>query len=298
MNAAELKQFVRDTLVAPRDITQEISVLDAVVDFVSQSDTSDIPTWSDVLTFNSDGTGAGAFSTFLDSNSVVRLWKSKTMANTNNEPPEDPLVTENTYWIEVSPATGSSIKEWTPGVFGSGLVIVYHDLSGVGTDPALFVLQEATRPFDSSDFVTEHAAGKWARVCNEIKVAKVTVSSAELLACYTTAKDLVPAPGSNKYIEPISLEYYYKYNSAAYTVPGGIWIGHGTSPSGTNHHTGGIDITGILDMLCKLNLDNQATFSPSTKINKSLSLGASIGNPTVGDGTLTIFITYKINSII
>lgn len=57
-----------------------------------------------------------------------------------------------------------AIKEWSPGIYGSGLVIVMHDLEGDGTDRALYVLTEASRPFDSADFQAELIDGSWKRL--------------------------------------------------------------------------------------------------------------------------------------
>lgn len=164
MQAQELKDFFRDTLVAQRTIDQEFAVLDALVDFAAQNDTTGIPDWTGSLTFQLDGSDDGTFCTEPDTNGRLRFWKTKVNNNTNNSPPTDPLITENAYWIEVSPSDGSAVKEWAPGVYGSGLIIVYFDVSGTGADPDLYVLAETVRPFNSTNFSTELAAGKWKRM--------------------------------------------------------------------------------------------------------------------------------------
>lgn len=297
MTGPEIKQFARNTLVVPRTIAQEISMFDALIDFISQSDTSDIPAWDDALTFNSDGSGAGAFATFPDTNDVLRLWKSKTMTNSNNEPPEDPLDTENTYWIEVSPATGSAIKEWAPGIYGSGLIIVFHDISGTGIDPALYVLTNPSRPFQSTDFSDELDAGSWSKLSSEIKFAKVTISSAEILALHTTPISLVASPGANKFIELIAVSSFYEFVSAAYTGAGaaGVFVGYAPDPTSINTHGSGININVGLSQLIKPALDYHIA---NDIINKALMVGAITSNPASGDGTLTFFISYRINSIL
>ena len=160
MSAAALKNLIRDTLVAQRTIAQEYIALDAIIDFISNSSTGSIPEWNASLTFNTDGTGAGAYAIWPDTNGAIRFWKTKTDTNTANEPPTNPATTENTNWIEVSPSSGSAIQEWAPGVYGSGLVIVYHNHSTNG--PNLYVLLEATRPFESTNIETEIGTGKWA----------------------------------------------------------------------------------------------------------------------------------------
>lgn len=162
MSGQELKDFFRTTLEAQRTIAQEFEVLDALVDFAAQNDATGIPDWVAGLTFQLDGTDDGSFCTEPDTNGRIRFWKTKVDDNTGNQPPTDPLITENAYWIEVSPSDGSSIKEWAAGVFGDGLVIVYwaHSVDGRG----FYLLTEATRPFNSSNIETEIAAGKWSRL--------------------------------------------------------------------------------------------------------------------------------------
>jgi len=159
MTAIELKNYFRSTLTARRTITQEYSALDAIVDFISQSLSTGIPEWTNVLAFNNNGSGAGAFTTYPATTGALRFWNSKTNGNTGNQPPTDPLVTENTYWKEVSPSDGSSIKEWAAGIYLSGLQIVFHRHSTDG--PEFYVLNEAIRPFTSTDIEAEIVTGKW-----------------------------------------------------------------------------------------------------------------------------------------
>ena len=165
MTLAELKAYIATQLVAPVTLAQKvINCFYAVVDFITQSDNSGIPAWVSTLTFNTDGTGDGAFCTYVDVAGTLRFWKTKTDTNINHAPPTSVSVDEDTYWIEVSPANGSSIKEWAPGVFGEGLIIVFYDAAGDGTDPALYKLNEAVRPFSSTNIVTEIAANQWKKM--------------------------------------------------------------------------------------------------------------------------------------
>jgi hypothetical protein len=89
-----------------------------------------------------------------------RIWKSKVDANEGNQPPTDPLVTEDAFWIEQSPATGSPIQEWAAGVYGSGLIVVLYN-------NALYQLLEPVRPYTSSNIVTETTAGDWIKITIE-----------------------------------------------------------------------------------------------------------------------------------
>ena len=170
MTALEVKNYVRATLVAARTIAQEILVFDELVDFITSSITTGIPAWTNALTFNTDGTGAGAFSTLPDTDGNLRFWKTKTDGNINNSPPTNPATTENTYWIEVSPSSGSAIKEWAAGVYGTGLVIVFYNNE-------LYKLEEAVRPYNSTNIATEIGAGDWVKISNSATGLYVAAAS-------------------------------------------------------------------------------------------------------------------------
>jgi photosystem II stability/assembly factor-like uncharacterized protein len=119
-----------------------------------------IPEWTALLTFNTDGSGDGRYCKHPDVNGRVRIWETKTDGNINNPPPTDPEVDENSNWFELSPANGSGIKEWEPGVYGDGLTIVAHNHSVLGYGFAW--LLEPVRPFNSVNVEYEITIGKWA----------------------------------------------------------------------------------------------------------------------------------------
>lgn len=134
-----------------------------VLDFAAAIDTKDaIPDWSAELTFQTDGTDAGKYCKHRDTSGQLRFFETKTDDNTNNEPPTDPDETQNTSWEEISASAGSAIKEWSPGLFGDGLQIVYHTHSTLGR--LFLILVEPTRPFNSTDIEAEITAGKWETV--------------------------------------------------------------------------------------------------------------------------------------
>jgi hypothetical protein len=165
MTAAEIKNYFRSTLVAQRSIAQEYLALDAIVDFISQALTDTIPAWVDDLTFQLDGSDDGSFCTYPDDNGDIRFWKTKVDDNINHPPPTNPDTDEDAYWIEVSPSDGSAIKEWSVGIYGTGLVIVYHNHSTAGR--GLYILLNPTRPFSSTNIETEIAAGDWELIAGQ-----------------------------------------------------------------------------------------------------------------------------------
>lgn len=95
------------------------------------------------------------------SESSERFWRSKTDNNTGNQPPTDSEVTENTHWIEVSASEVNPIKEWAPGIYGAGLIIVFYNND-------LVKLESASRPYESTDIDAEILVGDWTPLIKNI----------------------------------------------------------------------------------------------------------------------------------
>lgn len=167
MTAAEIKQQINNLLAD--NTTGDISaadmrtVLNNMTDMVgaTQVDNS-IPEWAAGLTFQTDGTNDGEYCRYADTSGNIRLWITKIDNNTGNIPPTDPAITENTYWKEVSASSSTPIQEWAAGIYGDGLVIVFHN-------DRLYKLNDPTRPFNSSNIITEIAAGQWIGLSSDVK---------------------------------------------------------------------------------------------------------------------------------
>jgi hypothetical protein len=158
MTAQELKDSIAALLVAPvNEVIKIINSFNQVIDFVSTEVASSMPLWEAGLTFQTDGSDDGQYCKHPDSGGNLRLFETKTDDNTGNAPPTDPGTSENTWWIEVSPSASAPIPEWSAGVYGPGLVIVYHNHSVDGK--GLYVLTEPVRPFSSVNIEAEPT--KW-----------------------------------------------------------------------------------------------------------------------------------------
>lgn len=126
---------------------------------------------------------------------------------------------------------------------------------------------------------------------SDVLTTSVTVSSSELLNIYTSAKQLLAAPGSNLAYQIISIGFSYTYSTAAYATDTNLVIQYGTVSffgtfGGLINQTSDkilfptVISSGVTD---KTNLENQAIF-----------LTTATTNPTAGAGTLKVFLTYKI----
>lgn len=164
MTKQQVKDAIAVLLTVPVTLVSKlIDAYNLVLDFITESTVVDIvPLWTIGATFNTDGTGDGQYCKHEDDDGNIRIFETKTDSNTGNAPPTDPEVTENTHWKEISPSSGSAIKEWAAGTYGEGLIIVYHNHSTFGR--GLCILLEATRPFTSANIETEITSGKWAYI--------------------------------------------------------------------------------------------------------------------------------------
>jgi len=132
------------------------------------------------------------------------------------------------------------------------------------------------------------AALNWEVHCNS-----VTVTSAELLALYTTPKVLVPAPNANQALEFVGAFLAYDYGTVAYTVGSAgayrvRFTGQTTNVSSTASCTGFIDQSEDEVRILK----PDATGTPFT--NTSLELMQPGANPTAGDGVMHVKVLYRV----
>jgi hypothetical protein len=137
-----------------------------------------LPSWSAELTFQTDGSDSGKYCIYADTNGKKRIFETLEDDNLNHLPPSNPSITENTYWKEVSASAAAAIPEWGAGVYGPGLVIVFHNHSTEGQ--GLYILLNPTRPFASADIEDEIEDGDWLRISNVKKLRGAWADGANL----------------------------------------------------------------------------------------------------------------------
>jgi hypothetical protein len=139
-------------------------------------------------------------------------------------------------------------------------------------------------------------------LATNVSQASVTVSSAEILALFTTAKTLLAAPGANKVYELVSATLTYVYNTTAYTVGSSTNLAinykdkTGAAVTTTRATTGFIDQTAnsyslFRPLTAQLALDANA-------INQPLCLSLAGANPTLGDGTFKLNLIYRVHTLV
>jgi hypothetical protein len=126
---------------------------------------------------------------------------------------------------------------------------------------------------------------------------RVALSSAQLLALFTSPVTIVPAPGAGKRISVLAVSYTYNFVTTGYNLTGDLgprlYFG---GPGGHQADTG----TGTMFTLSSslVNAANGATFTVSngTAIadveNQSLVITNDTGDMTAGDGTGSVTVLY------
>ncbi len=125
-----------------------------------------------------------------------------------------------------------------------------------------------------------------------INYAKISVSSAEILALHTTPKTLVSAPGAGFAIDVISINILLNYNSIAYTTSADLFVTYMTS--GADLHTTAIDFNQAFSAMTKMKFDDATTWNKTVRENTPISLICATANPTLGNSTFSVYITYRI----
>lgn len=142
---------------------------------------------------------------------------------------------------------------------------------------------------DLNDVVTEDL----------IRTKTVSLSSAELLALYDTPKELIPTPGVGKIIIPEDIVFSLDYGTAPYTGGGGVvrvsYGGETTQLLGTTDLNANLfDLTTDAVVVGNFIPISTGVTNITAGINKSLVFTNNTANFSGGDGTLKVFLKYRI----
>lgn len=120
----------------------------------------------------------------------------------------------------------------------------------------------------------------------DTSVAKVTVSSASLLALNTTAVTLVPAPGAGKVIDIITIDQYLDAGNTVYDFANNLEVKIGATVFGTLTSQSANFVT---DLVSKIETGG------TTKVidqNTAVTL-TTAANPTQGNGVMYFNVFYR-----
>lgn len=124
-----------------------------------------------------------------------------------------------------------------------------------------------------------------------VQTKLVTVTTAEILALFTTPKELVAAPGAGKVLEFCGAVFFIDFNTTAYTTRGDLTVACYT--------------TVVSDSVAAAALVQQADdcyeqmfpLAVETELvaNKPLNLYCATGNPLAGDSPIYVSISYIVH---
>ena len=121
-----------------------------------------------------------------------------------------------------------------------------------------------------------------------LNVVKVSLSSAELLQIGTTPKVVVPKQGANTFIRPISVNAVVNFNTTAYA----------TNQSLTLYEGAWLPLLNMNNILSAsattyFNYPSLTTINTSSNVlNEDLVVYGGSGNPTGGDSTVDLYVSY------
>ena len=168
-------------------------------------------------------------------------------------------------------------------------------------DKKISELTEAS-PLDGTEDLPLVQAGTTVRCSTQdiadlaIRTVKVSLSSAEILNGNSTPKQAIAAAGANTIIQPISYVTVYTYGSLTYAVNTTLELFYqGINSVGVVSNTI-LNRTESFIMRQAAASTTAFAFAISTADvrNKPLMVGVQTGNPTTGNGTVDIYITYNI----
>lgn len=127
------------------------------------------------------------------------------------------------------------------------------------------------------------------------QVARVAVSSAQILSLSGTPITIVSAPGSGKAIQILSVFYELIYNTTTYASGGGAGLFFGTAATANRADVkappNNLIVKTISSVVC--NTPNSVNIPPVTAANNgALLFGTDSVDYTTGDGTLVINVVY------
>ena len=141
---------------------------------------------------------------------------------------------------------------------------------------------------DVNESIELNVGGSTYQASDIPKSIKVSVSSAEILSLNTTPKELIPAPGAGKYIDIISAQFSLTYGTTDYSYS--ISPNDVTLTYGTNKCSDRISLNASTTTFQVIPIASVYDISTNTAVN----FYCSTGNPTSGDSTVDIYLTYRV----
>lgn len=136
-----------------------------------------------------------------------------------------------------------------------------------------------------------------ASAVNGIVTTKISLTSAEILGLATTPKTLIAAQGASTLIQPLSFTFKLNYNSIPYATNTNLSVFQGAGQQRTDASISGWLNKSVLS-LYTYPLDQSNAFFDGSDVaaitNTPLKLTTETGNPTAGNSTIDVYVTYTV----
>lgn len=126
-------------------------------------------------------------------------------------------------------------------------------------------------------------------VAGPVIVKKVSLTSAEILALFSSPKTLIPAVGSGKICNILKITARFNWNSVAYATNLNLKV-CSVATSLVHFYT----TTLLGSTASKIVTNWNLTIDAVSASNEGIYLAVATGNPTAGNSTMDIYITYQI----
>lgn len=132
----------------------------------------------------------------------------------------------------------------------------------------------------------------WVSAYNVPQTIKVSLTSVEALALFTTAKALMSSPGPGNLIDVISVKIFRDAGTTPYTSANPFQVRYigATNPL---LETDQAFVEGAADGFVQMGAGS-LTLDDNVLSGVGLELFVPSANPTLGDGTFDVYITYRI----
>lgn len=125
-----------------------------------------------------------------------------------------------------------------------------------------------------------------------IQSLKFTMTSAQILSSFTSPVVLVAAPGAGYAIQLISVAYRLNFNTTAYTTSGNSVL---ITSTATSQQAVISNVNFLSAATTKFGAGPVAHQTNTSIIeNAALTFAQSSSNPTLGDSTMDLYLTYTI----
>lgn len=127
------------------------------------------------------------------------------------------------------------------------------------------------------------------------RVLQLALTSAQILALHTTPQQVVPAPGAGYVNQVESVIYDYTFGTTAYTDANAIGVYYAAAGSPTKQADASTFVaTGGASSITTFGAAAAASAVPAVVDNRALLAYVPTADPTLGDGTLKITVTYRV----